>query len=69
MTYIIIEIQKQATGAALVPPLAFDSRDQAEQKYHNTLAAAAVSSVPAHTVVMLDDTGNVIQEQTYYHKS
>lgn len=69
MVHFIIEIQKTETGAAIVPPVGYDNREQAEQKYHNTLAAAAVSQVPAHTVLMINDTGDVVKAETYYHES
>ena len=58
MVYIIIEIQKSNEGTvAIVPPASYTDKDVAEQAYHTALAAAAVSSVNVHSVVMLDDTG------------
>lgn len=68
MFYIIIEIQKSNNGAiAIVPPAAYSDKNMAEQAYHTALAAAAVSSVNVHSVVMLDDTGARIKGETYYH--
>ena len=66
--YINIEIQKSNQGSvAIVPPASFDDRNAAEAAYHTALAAAAVSSVNVHSVVMLSDTGERIMGQTYYH--
>lgn len=68
MVYIIIEIQKMNNGScAVVPPTTFTDQRLAEQAYHTALAAAAVSQVNVHSVVMLDDTGARIKGETYYH--
>ena len=68
MTYIIIEIQKMNNGScAVVPPTTFTDQRLAEQAYHTALAAAAVSQVDVHSVVMLNDTGARIKGETYYH--
>ena len=68
MVYIIIEIQKSNEGTvAIVPPASYTDKDIAEQAYHTALAAAAVSSVNVHSVVMLDDTGARLKGETYYH--
>ena len=68
MVYIIIEIQKSNEGTvAIVPPASYTDKDVAEQAYHTALAAAAVSSVNVHSVVMLDDTGARLKGETYYH--
>lgn len=67
--FYIIEIQKSNAGTvALVPPVAKETRDTAEQAYHTALAAAAVSSVDCHTVLLINDIGeSVYPPQTYYH--
>lgn len=68
MVYIIIEIQKSNNGSvAIVPPASYTNQAQAEQAYHTALAAAAVSSVDVHSVVMLSDTGDRLKGETYYH--
>lgn len=68
MVYIIIEIQKSNNGTvAIVPPASYTDQQIAEQAYHAALAAAAVSQVDVHSVVMLNDTGARIKGETYYH--
>lgn len=68
--FIILEIQKTNSGAiAIVPPASYSDRNHAEEKYHQSLATAAVSSVDVHSVVMLSDTGDRIKGETYYHGS
>lgn len=68
MSYIIIEIQK-GDSTAVVPPVVYTDKDQAEQKYHTALAAAAVSSVPVHSVVMLKDNGSLVKAEKYIHEA
>ena len=66
--FIILEIQKSNGGSvAIVPPVTYAERNEAEQKYHLCLSSAAVSSVDVHSVVMLDDTGSRLKGETYYH--
>ena len=68
MSYIIIEIQKSNNGSvAICPPAAYDNQNTAEQAYHTALAAAAVSQVNVHSVIMLSDTGDRLKGETYYH--
>ena len=68
MVYIIIEIQKSNSGAcAVVPPTTFTDQRLAEQAYHTALSYAAVSQVDVHSVVMLNDVGERLKGETYYH--
>ena len=64
---IIIEIQHSNDGSTAVLHEVVADRNKAEQKYHNTLAYAAVSSVNVHSVVMMDDYGGRVKGETYYH--
>ena len=62
---IVIEIQAGETVSTIVN--SYDDRDEAESRYHTILAAAAVSSVPNHSAVMLTTTGQFIKSETYSH--
>ena len=64
--YIVIEIQTSATVATLVN--AYEDRNQAESKYHQILTAAALSSVPKHSAVLMNDVGQTIKNETYIHE-
>lgn len=64
---IIIEIQHSNNGSTAVLHEVVADRNTAEQKYHNTLAYAAVSTVNVHSVVMMDDYGGKVKGETYYH--
>lgn len=67
--YIVIEIQKSNDGTVAPILTTHPTRDEAEQKYHTVLAYAAVSEVNVHSATMLDDTGALIRNETYYHGS
>ena len=65
--YIILEIQTNETSA-LLPPLAYESKNEAEAAYHSKLASAAISTVKLHTVVMMDEYGVVLKNEFYKHE-
>ena len=66
MKYIVIEIQKSADGTVAIPPInTYDSFFEALSRYHTILAAAAVSSVPVHTCVVLNEVGQEIRMDSY----
>lgn len=64
---IILEIQHSNDGTNATLVSSYTDQATAEQKYHTVLAAAAVSAVDVHSAVMMDDTGNRIKGETYYH--
>ena len=65
--YIIQEMQTTGNQTALCPALTFTDRNQADSAYHTALAAAAVSAVQVHTVLMVDEHGNTIKRDYYEH--
>jgi len=66
MVYIVIEIQATEESAATIVNN-YTDRNIAEQKYHQILSAASVSSVPVHSAVMLTGDGTRIKGETYRH--
>lgn len=64
--YIVLEIQTSTTVATLVN--SYEDRNQAESKYHQILTAAALSSVPKHSAVLMDEIGQTIKNETYIHE-
>lgn len=65
--FIVIEIQTSDNVATIVN--SYDSRPQAESKYHQILTAAAVSTVPKHGAIMLTDEGERLKNECYIHTS
>ena len=67
--YIIQEMQTNGSQTALVPALTYIDKNQAESAYHTALAAAAISAVQVHTVLMFDEHGNTLKRDYYEHLS
>ena len=67
MKYLVVEIQKWNNGQLAQSTTVHGSRQEAEQKYHEVLMYAAVSEVNVHSAAMLDETGGLIKNETYYH--
>ena len=65
--YIVMEIQKSNTAATIVNT--YETRNEAENKYHTILAAAAVSNIPQHAAVLLDDNGEYIKSECFMHSA
>lgn len=65
--YIILEIQKNEEGTVSVLPFTYEDSATAENKYHTCLAYAAVSTVPVHTVAMMNEMAVVLKYEYYEH--
>lgn len=66
MKYIVIEIQKAADGAVAIPPInTYDSFFDALSRYHTILAAAAISDVPVHTALIINEVGQEVRLDSY----
>lgn len=71
--YYIIEIQKYANGEyGHLIHWASDAdadlaRMKAESKYHQVLAAAAISELPQHSAALLASDGTELMRQCYVH--
>lgn len=65
--FILQEIQTTNANTALVPAQTYNSKNEAESAYHQALAAAAVSNVTVHAVVLMDEHGNVVRREFYEH--
>lgn len=71
--YYIMEIQQYENGEyGHIVHFAYDAdaakaRLKAESKYHEVLAAAAISELPSHAATLLTADGRVIMNQCYKH--
>lgn len=65
--YAVIEMQK--TDKLSLLTFTYDNFEQAKSKYHSLLAVACMSSVPVHSVTLLDQYGRSLCFETYEHKS
>lgn len=67
--YIIQEIQTNGNNTALLPAITKTDKNEMESTFHSILAAAAISSVEVHTVIVYDEHGNTIKRDYYEHLS
>lgn len=67
MKFIVIELQTNTDGSVGNLVYSYDTRAEAESKYHAVLSAAAVSALPIHAAVLMDNTGIVYGQQMYEH--
>lgn len=66
--FIVIEMQTQTNGTvAIVPPVQQDDWNKAQNAYHQALAAAAVSTLPKHSVTILNEMGELIESRCFTH--
>jgi len=65
MKYLVIEIQKFDTGAMSTPAYAYDDIKAAQSKYHAILSGAAVSKLPVHAAVLMNETGYCIAHECF----
>lgn len=65
--YIVIEIQTNPNGTVGNIVSAYGNRDLAFQKFHAVLSAAAVSTLPVHAAVILDNHGLQIAAECFEH--
>ena len=72
--YYVVEIQKNENGEFghnvfwLYDENADKARLKGESKYHEVLAAAAVSNLPEHAAIMFSSEGLPIMHQCYKHE-
>ena len=66
--YIVIELQTMAGGTVGNFVWSYTSRDEAFAKFHTILASAAVSTIPVHAAVILDNKGLQIAAQAFTHE-
>ena len=68
MTYIVIELQTNGGTTANIVTT-YNTREEAESKFHTILAAAAVSNVEIHAAVILAPDGFQIAHEAYTHEA
>lgn len=66
-TFAVIEIQSNGDNLAIVPPTTFKDWNSALAKFYETMVAVTQSSIPEHTVLIMDKIGQVVKRETVYH--
>lgn len=71
--FYVLEIQKYKNGEyGHIVHFAYDddpdkARLKGESKYHEVLAAAAISDIPSHAAILISTSGFPIMHQCYEH--
>lgn len=65
--YIVMEIQTNADGTVGNFVFAYADVNQAYAKYHSILAAAAASTLPRHSAVILENDGHPLEFRCFEH--
>ena len=66
--FAVIEIQKNGQTATPITTL-FEDKNEAYSKYHQVLAAAAVSQVEEHSAILVSEEGNYMLHDKFIHES
>ena len=64
--FIVMEIQKSNTMSTIVTT--YNTRNEAENKYHTVLAYAAISNIPKHGATLLSEDGDYIKHECFEHE-
>lgn len=64
--FIVVELQKNGTEMGNIVT-AHETLQDAQYKFHTVAAAAAISNVEKHSVVLLNDDGFPVERTTFEH--
>ena len=64
--YVVIELQINGDQIGNIVT-AHNTLQDAEYKFHTVAAAASISSVPKHSIALLNDDGFPIERATFVH--
>lgn len=66
--YVILELQVMNGNIYAVTPIqTAETQNEAMSKYHSILSVAAVSSVPIHSAIVINERGEYVARETYEH--
>jgi hypothetical protein len=66
--YIVVELQTNNAGVVSNIVTSFDTLAEAESKYYTILAAAAISTIPVHSAIIVSEEGFPAKHQCYKHE-
>ena len=69
MKYIVLEMQTNADGTVGTILTSYDKLNEAESKFFSILSAAALSTLPVHTAVLLTNNGTMLRVETFSHEA
>lgn len=65
--YLVLELQTNTDNTMGSQVTSFDDLAHAEAKYHTVLAAAALSTKPIHSAILMTNQGYVQEAKCYEH--
>ena len=65
--FIVVELQKNGNQMGNIVT-AHETLQDAQHKFHTVAAAAAISNVEKHSVILLNDDGFPVERTTFEHK-
>lgn len=65
--YVLIELQTSGNQTAIPPISTRTTWNEAESEFHRLCSLAAVSSVPIHAVMLVDENGITLRAEHYVH--
>ena len=67
--FIVFEIQTNPDGQIGTLVNSYTEQKEAESRYHTVLAAAAISTLPKHSAVLMTEEGFPLMHQCYQHEA
>lgn len=64
-TYVVVELQTMKDGKVANIVTQHDTRSEAESKFHSVLAAAAISGLPVHGAVLMNNHCFVLESRCF----
>ena len=64
-TYVVVELQTTKDGKVANIVTQHDTRSEAESKFHSVLAAAAISGLPVHGAVLMNNHCFVLESRCF----
>ncbi len=63
--YVVVELQTMEDGKVANLVTQHDTREEAESKFHSVLATAAISGLPVHGAVLMNNHCFVLDTRCY----
>lgn len=66
--YVVVELQKTSDDAIASLVTTHNTLEEAQSKFHQVLSYAAVSTLPLHSCVLLNEDAYSIKTESYAHE-
>ena len=67
--FAVIEIQTNDKGVmSIVPPVVYETMNDALSAFYTKMVSATQSSVYQHTIAIMDNVGTIVKKETVFHE-